>query len=68
VEGSSEHGNEPSGSIQCSSILEWLSTWKLLKKVVPWSWLVSDAVLSVGIDMVHGLREWGEVFNDVLLP
>jgi hypothetical protein len=30
--------------------------------------LVGDAVQSVGIAMVQGLREWENVFNDVLLP
>jgi hypothetical protein len=32
VEGSCEHGNEPSGSIKCRKVLEWLYNWKLLKK------------------------------------
>jgi hypothetical protein len=32
VEGSCEHGNEPSGSIKCWVILEWLHNWLLLKK------------------------------------
>jgi hypothetical protein len=32
VEGSCEHGNEPSGSIKCWEILEWLHNWRLLKK------------------------------------
>jgi hypothetical protein len=27
VEGSFEHGNEPSGCIKCWEILEWLSDW-----------------------------------------
>jgi hypothetical protein len=31
-EGSCEHGNEPSGSIQCWEILEWLHDWRLLRK------------------------------------
>jgi hypothetical protein len=30
VEGSREHGNEPSGSITFWEILEWLSDWRLL--------------------------------------
>jgi hypothetical protein len=30
--GSCEHGNEPSGSMKFSEILEWLSDWQLLKK------------------------------------
>jgi hypothetical protein len=32
VEDSYEHGCEPSGSIKCCKILEWLSDWQLLKK------------------------------------
>jgi hypothetical protein len=32
VEGSCEHGNEPSGSVKCLEILEWLSHWRLLQK------------------------------------
>jgi hypothetical protein len=32
VEGSCEHSNEPSGSIKCWEILEWLHNWWLLKK------------------------------------
>jgi hypothetical protein len=32
VEGSCEHGDEPSGSIQCWEVLEWLRYWQLLKK------------------------------------
>jgi hypothetical protein len=31
AEGSYEQGNEPSGSIKCSEILEWLSNWWLLR-------------------------------------
>jgi hypothetical protein len=30
--GSCEHGNEPSGSIKCWEFLEWLHSWRLLKK------------------------------------
>jgi hypothetical protein len=38
VGGCCEHGNEPSGSIKCWTILEWLRTWQLLKKgSAPWS-------------------------------
>jgi hypothetical protein len=29
--GSCEHGNEPSGSIKCWQVLEWLHNWQLLK-------------------------------------
>jgi hypothetical protein len=32
VEGSCEHGNEPSVSIEYWEILEWLHNWRLLKK------------------------------------
>jgi hypothetical protein len=32
VEGSCEHGDEPSGSIKCWEVLEWLHNWRLLKK------------------------------------
>jgi hypothetical protein len=32
VEGSCEHGNEPSGSIECWEFLEWLHNGQLLKK------------------------------------
>jgi hypothetical protein len=32
VEGSYEHGNEPSGSLKCWEVLEWLHNWQLLKK------------------------------------
>jgi hypothetical protein len=31
-EGSCERGNEPSGSIKCWDVLEWLHNWQLLKK------------------------------------
>jgi hypothetical protein len=32
VKGSCEHGNEPTGSIKCWEVLEWLLNWWLLKK------------------------------------
>jgi hypothetical protein len=32
VEGSCEHGNEPSDSINFWEALEWLNNWRLLKK------------------------------------
>jgi hypothetical protein len=32
VEGSCEHGIEPSGSIKCWGVLDWLHTWQLLRK------------------------------------
>jgi hypothetical protein len=31
VEGCSEHGNEPSGSIKCWEVLEWLHNLQLLR-------------------------------------
>jgi hypothetical protein len=33
VKGSCEHGNEPSGSVKCWEVLEWLRHWQLLKKI-----------------------------------
>jgi hypothetical protein len=30
--GSCEHGNEPSGSLKCWEVLDWLHNWQLLKK------------------------------------
>jgi hypothetical protein len=32
VEDSCEHGNEPSGSIKCWEVVEWLHNWRILKK------------------------------------
>jgi hypothetical protein len=32
VEGSSEHGTEPSNTIKCWEVLQWLRNWRLLKK------------------------------------
>jgi hypothetical protein len=32
LEVSCEHDNEPSGSIKCWEVLEWLLNWRLLKK------------------------------------
>jgi hypothetical protein len=32
VKGSCDHGDEPSGSIKCWDVLEWLDNWRLLKK------------------------------------
>jgi hypothetical protein len=32
VEGSCEHGDEPSGSIKCREVHEYLHNWQLLKK------------------------------------
>jgi hypothetical protein len=48
VEGSCEHGNEPSGSITCWEILEWLSDWQLIEKgSAPWSYLVTRCSILV---------------------
>jgi hypothetical protein len=32
VEDSCEHGDEPSGSLKCWEVPEWLQNWQLLKK------------------------------------
>jgi hypothetical protein len=32
VEGSCEHGDEPSGSIKFWEVFEWLHNWQLIKK------------------------------------
>jgi hypothetical protein len=40
VEGSCEHGNEPSGSIKCLEFPEYLSDWRLLKDSAPYSYRV----------------------------
>jgi hypothetical protein len=32
LQGSCEHGDEPSGSIKCWEVLEWLHNWRFLKK------------------------------------
>jgi hypothetical protein len=32
VEGSCEHGDEPSGSLKCWEVHEYLQNWQLLKK------------------------------------
>jgi hypothetical protein len=32
VEGSCEHGKEPSGCIKCWEVLEWLHNWQFFKK------------------------------------
>jgi hypothetical protein len=48
VEGSCKHCNEPSGSIKCWRIPEWLRNWRLLKKdSAPWSYVVSRKVYHV---------------------
>jgi hypothetical protein len=45
VEGFCQHGNEPSGSIKCWKVLEWLHNWRLLTKgSAPW---VSELMLKV---------------------
>jgi hypothetical protein len=45
VEGSCEHGDKPSDSIECWEILENLCKWRLLKKdSAPWRELVSKLV------------------------
>jgi hypothetical protein len=70
VEGSCEHGNEPSGSIKYWEILH---NWRLLKKgSSPWDWL--DVPSPVNVESViptdwristlisHG---WGEILERV---
>jgi hypothetical protein len=37
VEGSCEHGSEPSGFIKAGKYLDCLNYYKLLKRRVPWS-------------------------------
>jgi hypothetical protein len=32
MEGSCDHGDEPSGSIKCWVVLEWLHNWRILRK------------------------------------
>jgi hypothetical protein len=47
MDGSCEHGYEPSGSLKCWEIFEWLSDWWLLKKdEAPLSYLY-DAYLTM---------------------
>jgi hypothetical protein len=42
------YGNEPSDSINCWEILEWLSDWRLLQKgSAPWS-LFSNLISHTG--------------------
>jgi hypothetical protein len=49
VEGSSEHGNELSGSIKRWEIAEELSDWRLLKnKSDHWGYLYAEAVSELG--------------------
>jgi hypothetical protein len=61
VEGSCEHGNEPSGSIKCWEVSEWLHNWRLLKKgSFPW---VSEAQRRLEVNHklsnTHYLTSWG---------
>jgi tRNA(Ser,Leu) C12 N-acetylase TAN1 len=45
VEGSCEHGSEPSSFIKCCDILQYLSDYLLLKKdLAPWNWLFNVEV------------------------
>jgi hypothetical protein len=37
VEGSCEHGNEPSGSVKRWEVLQYLYNWRLLKDSTAWS-------------------------------
>jgi hypothetical protein len=61
VEGSSERGNEPSGSIKCWEILESLSGWSVLKYSAPCSKLVVTIVyiniwLTTSTTITHSLK------------
>jgi hypothetical protein len=48
VEGSCEHGNEPSGSLKCWEVSECLHNWQLFRRVsAPWSLLYPDPVKDV---------------------
>jgi hypothetical protein len=50
VEGSCEHGNEPSGSIKFWEFLEWLHNWQLLmKSSAPWVSEPSASLKRVGL-------------------
>jgi hypothetical protein len=52
VEGSCEHGNEPSGSIKCWEVLEWLRDWRLLKKSQLMELVMhSDSNIIVGVSV-----------------
>jgi hypothetical protein len=60
VEGSCEHGNEPSDSIKCWEILEWLHNWHLLKKgSSPWIMFffvvvqISDPYVNIGTTIAY---------------
>jgi hypothetical protein len=48
VVGSCECGNEPSDSIKCNEILDWLRTGQLLKRAVLYgvSWLANYLVFN----------------------
>jgi hypothetical protein len=50
VEGSCEHGDEPSGSIECWEVLEYLRDWRLRKKRLNSMELVGIEIIRMGAD------------------
>jgi hypothetical protein len=60
VEGPCEHGNEPSGSIKCWKIFEWLRDWRLLKKVS------MELVNFSSWTLLHGVNWWVLIFRESL--
>jgi hypothetical protein len=61
--GSSEHGNEPSGSVKCWENLVYLSDWRLLKLYsAPWCQLVTTSSICIQM-MICNLWSWGSVFK-----
>jgi hypothetical protein len=57
VDGSCEHGSEPSGSIKCWEILEWLSDCWFLKDSAPWSWLWITNVSALATICIHSKNQ-----------
>jgi hypothetical protein len=71
VEGSCGHVNEPSNSIKCSEILEWLSDWWLLKTGsaplhIYHADLLSHAMKSVGL--IHTITFSFSTMSNLLTP
>jgi hypothetical protein len=64
VEGCCEHGNEPLGSIKCREILEWLHSWRLLKKdSAPLVRVDTVSLKGVGLATGYGLTAEGSEFE-----
>jgi hypothetical protein len=66
IHGFCEHGYEPSDSIQCWEILEWLSDWRLLNKdAAPFSYLFETylTMLSIAKFIQCRMMEW-LVYNE----